>query len=253
MAFEIWRGPSELDGVTDIVVLISGSSSNSKTGDQLQVWIMRADIPPHVAVKQKLDGPICGSCVHRCGSCYVLTHQAPRQVWKSWHRNPRPTPRGFINRFSSIRFGAYGDGAAVPYEVVHGVAQMTGSFTGFTHQWATCDPRFANLFMASVESFAEAREAQALGYRTYRTTTPDYHRAKGEISCPGSKEMGRKLTCAQCGYCNGNAKGFKGNVVVEAHGAPWKVNRFGQAMAFQQPQAPVETMGNQNEARITWL
>ena len=253
MATEIWRGPSQLDGVTDIVVLISGGSTNGKTGGQLQTWVLRTDMRPSEAIKQDADRPICGNCIHRKErSCYVLTFRGADQAYDSWIRNPRRMPQGYTLR-ASIRFGAYGDWAAAPYEVAEGLLPTTFNDTGFTAQWRECDQRYKNLLMASVSSKAEAREAQAMGWRTYRTTQKDWDRAEGEVLCPGSKEAGEKLTCAQCGYCNGNAKGYRGNVVIPVHGAKWKQQRFEKAAAFKQPQVPVETMGNQNEARITWL
>jgi len=240
MSYEGWRGPSELDGSTEIVCLISGDSKNKKSGEQLQVWILRADMSPQHAINQGADQPICGDCVFRNGSCYVLAFWGPRKVWVSWAQNPLPMPRRFITKKSSTRFGAYGDPAAVPYPVLYELAQRSGEITGFTHQWRTCDQRYRNLLMASVETEEQAEEAQAMGWRTYRVTTKyGWRRTKNEVLCPASEEAGKKLTCAECGHCNGHATGRKGNVVIPVHGAPWKQKRFETSA---QPQATIKAV-----------
>jgi hypothetical protein len=61
---EAWRGPSLVDG-SPVVLLLSGLSSDStnpKTGPMAQSWILRADMPPHVAVKTGADEAVCGKC-----------------------------------------------------------------------------------------------------------------------------------------------------------------------------------------------
>lgn len=251
MSYEIWRGPSELDGATEIVLLVSGASTNRKTGDQLQTWILRTDIPPHHAVKQGLDAAVCGDCLHRAGSCYVLPFTSPNQVWKSWIADPKPVPTNYTLQ-ALVRLGAYGEIPAVPFEVIAEFLKPTKSSTGFTHAWRYCDQRYQDLLMASVETNRDAREAQAMGWRTYRTTDTDWHLTKGEILCPGSDQADHKLTCAQCGYCDGNARKLRGNVVAPVHGANWKIERFRTALRAKQPQQSRATMENQREV-ITWL
>jgi hypothetical protein len=64
---ELWRGPSLIDG-QEIVVLASGfvrESLNTKTGDMLQVYILRADISPLKASQTGDDVSICGECILR--------------------------------------------------------------------------------------------------------------------------------------------------------------------------------------------
>jgi hypothetical protein len=253
MAYEVWKGPSLQDGSTEIVVLITGGSENGKTGGQLQTWIMRTDMPPGEVIKADADEPICGQCVHRLNrSCYVLFWMGPRQAYDDWLTNPRPMPPNYT-LYASIRYGAYGDWAFVPYEVAEDLmAHGACGNTGFTAQWRTCDQRYKNLLMASVSSKAEAREAQAMGWRTYRTAHNDWDLTKGEVLCPGSKEAGHKLTCFQCGACNGHATKLRGNVVVPVHGAKYLQNRFERGTAFQQPHIPAETMEHQ-QGVITWL
>ena len=46
----LYQGPSLLDGAP-IVVILTFSTDNAKTGDMLQTWILRADMPPTVAIQ----------------------------------------------------------------------------------------------------------------------------------------------------------------------------------------------------------
>ena len=81
----IYKGPSQLDG-RPIVVIATTGSKNAKTGNMLQTWILRADVPPVQATKTGEDYSICGDCPHRGAvtgkrSCYVLPFQAPLKIY----------------------------------------------------------------------------------------------------------------------------------------------------------------------------
>jgi hypothetical protein len=96
----VYDGPSLLDGVRTIV-LVSGydtPSINTKTGDMLQTYILRADMAPSEAAAIGADETICGQCAMRPlmvkaarlrGSkdiaCYVDKVRGPDGVWHSWH------------------------------------------------------------------------------------------------------------------------------------------------------------------------
>ena len=75
--FVVWEGESCLDGspVVLIVVGFKRRSSNRKTGEMLQSYILRRDLAPLEAIRVGLDGGICGNCRHRSlaaggdGSC----------------------------------------------------------------------------------------------------------------------------------------------------------------------------------------
>ena len=49
----------------DIVCIATGNSSNRKTGDEVQTWIIYKHEPPHVAIDTGKDSIICGDCKHR--------------------------------------------------------------------------------------------------------------------------------------------------------------------------------------------
>ena len=193
----------------------------------IQVTIMRADINPTEALKRGLDVAVCGDCVHRSkasggvGDCY--THKNLRRgfaqtgTWKSHDANgslPFDVER-FRGR--KVRFGAYGDPAAVPFAVWEEIRSVSGGFTGYTHQWKITDPRMADLFMASADSVEDRRQARMKGYRTFRVRLAVEERERGEIVCPSSAEGGFKTDCATCLQCSGTALGRKLDIVIVKH------------------------------------
>lgn len=230
MAAKVYEGPSLLDG-SPIIVSVTGHqtpSTNSKTGPMAQAYIMLRDIPPHEAVKTGADASICGDCIHRCGSCYVLTHQGPLATWNATSKDLQCASRiGFQAKYRGLRLGAYGDPAAAPTWVWRNLTRGVRRYTGFTHQWRHCDPELMQWCMASVESEDEAAEAQALGWRTARTKLHTDPIAANEVQCPHETHG---VTCQQCGLCAGTSVAGK-HIVGNIHGAPWKQQRFLKAVA----------------------
>lgn len=228
----LFEGPSELDG-EPIVVIATGlksKSSNRKTGGMVQTYILRQDVSPVEAVKSGQDSSICGDCPHRSAegftgrTCYVNVGQGALVVWKAYKRGSYPvavTTEDWGNMCGRpIRFGTYGDPAAAPLWIWESLASGASKITGYTHQWRVCDPDYAEYLMASADTPQDAAEAHSRGYRTFRV---GYHRddykTPGEVLCPASEEAGKKLTCEQCGYCNGNMTGTRGSVFIPIHGS----------------------------------
>ncbi|WNL50815.1 hypothetical protein RPALISO_228 [Ruegeria phage RpAliso] len=237
----IWEGASVIDGAPIVVVAtgLKASSRNAKTGNLIQTWILRADVNPVEATHTGADESICGACPHRGAivdgknvgrSCYVTVFQAPRTVWKTYaegkYARLSAEEAAAIFAGRHVRLGAYGDPAAVPFDVWAGVLADTARGTGYTHQWQNADPRFAQLCMASADSSEEAAQAQAMGYRTFRVGTFAEKAARGEFLCPASKEAGQKVNCAQCLACGGTDSPNKASVFIPAHGAKNKVIAF---------------------------
>ena len=157
--YELWRGPSRLNGAP-IVVIATGfdkGSTNTKTGTEIQTWIIRADCPPTEAVRGGIDDAICGNCPLRPvnaqaaqkatgehqAMCYVNTMFAPNNIYRTWKRGAYPTVDPVIagqiakTRHHPIRIGSYGDPAAVPKEVWDQLQARQEEHTGYTHQWRT--------------------------------------------------------------------------------------------------------------------
>lgn len=220
----IYRGPSMLDGKPIVAVAtgIGRNSHNRKTGAMVQTYILRADLKPTEAIKQGADVSICGNCPHRtpnARTCYVNVGQGPLAVFNAYHRNAYPTtyaPDVFAGRV--VRFGSYGDPAAVPVQIWENIAKHAAAFTGYTHQWRT-HPELAPYCMASADSPQDAATAQRLGWRTFRVAMPcDPLKLDNESRCPASAEAGKKLVCADCRACNGTATQRRGSIVIQAHG-----------------------------------
>lgn len=217
---EVWQGPSELDGAP-IVLLASTESGNQKTGNMIQTWILRSDVPPGEALRTGKDKSICGDCKLAGGACYVMVDWAPRQIWESWKRKPRKAADNFA-KGRAVRLGAYGDPAAVPFQIWGRALKGAAGHTGYTHQWKAADPRLADLCMASVDNHDELVEAQKRGWRTYRVGMPDEPLAQREVLCP--YEAGIKITCLECMACTGGDR--RGSIFTPIHGSAAKQKAF---------------------------
>lgn len=233
--YVVYRGPSRLDGA-DIVAIVTLDSLNTKTGPMAQAWILRADVSPQEAIEIGADRSVCGDCVHRSGglvgrSCYVITWLGPLNVWKSWRRGLYADAGVDVAAIAltgqSLRLAAYGDPAAVPLHVWRPLLTRVRTWTGYTHQWRTCDQRLQAFCMASVESAGEVVHAHALGWRTFRTRLAREAVRPDEIVCPASDEAGHRTTCDACGLCVGRRRETARSIVIIAHGqrVRWFANR----------------------------
>jgi hypothetical protein len=213
----LYRGPSRLDGAP-IVVVATRRSRNPKTGDVVGTWILP---DPDAAPASRPHPSVCGSCpLAGIGACYVNWSTAPLAVQRSAAaRGPVLSPAAIraVGRGRFIRLGQAGDPAAVPAAVWRALLADSVGHTGYTHAWR--DGRFRWLqryAMASVESAAQAAEAQARGWRTFRIRPTDEARAiAGEIDCPSA----RGVTCNACGLCSGTTgRAPHLSISIRAHG-----------------------------------
>lgn len=225
----LYEGPSLIDG-GPIVALASWRSTNRKTGDVPQVWILRQDVPPLDATRDGSDRSICGDCPLRGRviggrnvgrACYVVVGHAPTSVWLAYRRGAyRRVGRAQLGRLFAgafVRLGAYGDPAAVPIAVWRAMLRHARGWTAYTHQWRE-GARLQALAMASCETERDARDARALGYRVFRVTPPGASSLPGHASCPASAEQGQRLTCLECGSCNGGDPAARPHVQIRVHG-----------------------------------
>lgn len=262
----IYSGPSMLDG-SPIVVLASTGSSNVKTGQMVQTWIMRGDRHPSDISATKDDSSVCGMCPRRHalgGDCYVQIVHAPRSVWESWDRQGRPgtnwTEQGAIlplqqdARDHGLRIGSYGDPMAVPFTVWADLidALAPSKIVGYTHQWNRAwsfvttpgsvsrhTPEsyewFKGNVMASVDSVAEAVLARSLGWRFFLATDSNDPQIDRVIQCPATRDQ-NPLTCRTCGICNGaQGKSTRASVYLLEHGmrSQSKAKRFASLAVVQ--------------------
>lgn len=233
----LYEGPSLIDGQPIVAVACSlwGGRANRKTGKAVQTYILRSDQTPTDAAAFGADRSVCGDCKLRpanSGVCYVELGKGTWWTYEAYKRGAYPWIRRSDYddlRGKYIRLGTYGDPAAVPIEVWRPLVEAAGNWSGYTHQWRSCDQRFRHLLMASVESPEEAEEAQALGWRTFRLRLQSEPLGEMEIVCPGSDEGGSRRQCRTCRACRGNRKSpdMAGrSVAIEVHGRPWKSAQF---------------------------
>lgn len=222
--YVLFEGPSILDG-KPIVVIATMETKNEKTGNMVQTWIMRADMSPTEASNTKSDSSVCGMCPHRTslkGACYVTLHQAPLAVWKSYKKgNYKNLDNSDLIHFKNkrIRLGAYGDPAAVPFQVWDNIVKACVGHTGYTHQLhhKNFDSRIATLCQISADTEKEAQRAWKKGYKTFRVKSDNMATLPGEIQC---LNVSHNISCLDCGLCNGN----KANIVIDVHGS--RASRF---------------------------
>lgn len=236
---EVWRGASRIDGAP-IVVLVSGlrSSANSKTGDMVQSYILRADMDPMAALLSRADASICGGCPHRPAqivtrrkngrevqgyagrSCYVNVGQGPLSIWRAWQAGNVPAVSreelGELVRGRMVRLGSYGDPAAAPLELWRDYVATASGHTGYTHQWRSAKLRdVLELCQLSADSCGDAEAARAAGIGSFRVLAYGETAKEFETVCPASEEAGRVATCQTCGMCSGKDGA---SVVIRAHG-----------------------------------
>jgi len=175
------------------VAIATLDSGNRKTGNMVQIWILHKEQAPVAAVQSGADEEICGKCPLRGErgqdrTCYVNVGQAPQQVYRSYRAGRYPSllrlPHAYAAVFTgrAVRFGAYGDPTLLPLPVFQLVARFADGWTGYTHQWR--DPLFAayrHYLMASCETLAQAEQARAAGWRTFRVTPEGEAQAPSEI------------------------------------------------------------------------
>ena len=226
----IYDGQSRLGGgrILGIVTGVDKDSANTKTGPMAQLYILGAKEPPTTALHTGSDKTICGDCKHRpvvsggLGSCYVVVAQGPAGIYRAWKKNRyKKFHPGIVNAAirlagQNIRLGAYGDPAALPLDTLHYLTDGL-RFTGYTHQWKTCDPEYKRFCMASVDTPQEYVKAKSMGWRTFRVRLENEILAKGEIMCPASEEMGHRTTCDRCVLCMGTTIKAK-DIAIVVHG-----------------------------------
>ena len=208
------RCRSRINGAR-LLIVITRDSKNTKTGPMLQVWILARDgeAKPQIAN--------CGTCPRglrfRRGRlikrCYVRWHRAPLAILRAYRRGSYEGWLGTPDQLrrlggpgQAVRLGAAGDPGAIPSRLLRRlVADLEAScVTSYTRRWRDRNTKtLQNHCMASCDSSEEAREAQDLGWRTFRARRPSELVLATEAVCPASKEGGERTTCERCRACTG--------------------------------------------------
>jgi hypothetical protein len=200
---------------------ITTTSSNSKTGNMIQIWIVLADIDPVVGVQSGLDAAtVCRGCPFASGNgCYVNVGQAPLAIWRAYrtgkYKHISDTDWGiFAGR--KVRFGAYGNPSLIPLAIVKRIADLSAGWTGYYHDWHNM-PRsmaiaYGHYFMASTETSSSLAMAQALRLRTFHVSPV---KPAGSLECLSETH---NIKCADCLLCAGLSKPAK-SIWINPHGA----------------------------------
>ena len=229
---------SPIDG-SPCVAILTLKTSNRKTGDMAQVWILRSDINPVEALETGADYSICGNCPHRKGanqlidgvlkyiasdkrSCYVNVGQAPLSIYKAYKagryaHDPMCMESRKAVKGRKIRFGAYGDPAIIRPVIVNTLIKAASGHTGYTHQWRQpFAEAFKGLFMASVDGAIDYIDASLEGWKTF-SVVPKGYKPNNIKLCPATVDNS-KAQCTTCSLCDG----AKTSIYVEAHGSGGK-------------------------------
>ena len=235
LGYIIQESTSPIDG-SPIVVVLTMSSSNRKTGDMCQVWILRADMNPVEALNTGADFSICGNCPHRKGensyvdgvlqyeekasrSCYVNVGQAPNSVWKAYKAGKYQPDLHCLGareavKGRKIRWGAYGDPALIKPLVFRILNNAAAGHTAYTHQWREDWAAWtAGHMQASCDGMADYIDASSRGFKTFAVVPKGASNYSGKL-CPATAE-GSSVQCKTCSLCDG----AKADIFVEAHGA----------------------------------
>lgn len=202
-----------------IVAIATFTSVNRKTGNMIQVWILNKNTNPVEAVRNGEDKNICGECSFRNNGCYVEVWQAPTVIWKNYKAGKYSYNKIYVDdslfEGRVIRWGAYGDPAFIPLSIVRYFSNIAKGWTGYTHQWHSCNSEFSKYLMASCDSYSDVAEAERKGYRTFRV---GFDSLPQEITCPASKEL-NKTTCENCLLCNGARENdVRKSIKINPHG-----------------------------------
>lgn len=225
--FIIYRGASMLDGAPIVVVALT-NSTNVKTGDMVQTYILvDNDRSPVDNARSLADVSICGDCKHRRGTggaCYVNLGQGARAVAAAIVAGNYPADILAAQNAAAgrmVRLGTYGDPAAVPANIWRTLLAKAGGNTGYTHQWQSgkAGADIMALCMASADNAQERAAAKAAGFRTFRVRAANEPILSGEFACPASEEAGRRKLCAECGACDGGMNTRRADPVIIVHGS----------------------------------
>jgi len=228
----LWTGPSALDATPILIVAhrVNAPSTNDKTGDMVQVSIMRADMSPVDAWRDGRDGAVCpAACVHRSksrggnGTCYVnkaRLSSAWRAARKLADAGRVGVPAGMFAG-AVVRVGMEGDPSAAPLHVWEAVLAGSKRHTGYTAAWRTLPAAWSRLFMASCASPDDVRDAQAAGWRPFTASASSAddaaYAAAGLRVCLSDAA---DVPCVDCGGCDGNSRGSKrAGYYLAQHGA----------------------------------
>lgn len=203
------------------------STNNSKTGAMVQNYILPENwILSNDNLENLSDEKICFDCPHsqsNKGTCYVrkgMSNLGLISKVKSLRKRGLDKIPEFSEKIETkllgkidgkaVRFGAYGEPILLGEKLVEKITKKAKFWTGYTHQWHT-NNWAKNYFMASVETEKLAEASHKLGFRSFFVGQTDN---KNFVTCPASKESGKKTTCDNCRLCMGTQSKAKSVTIL---------------------------------------
>jgi len=219
-----------------VIVNFQMGSTNSKTGNGVQVFFLPKTMIENGKLELKDDTSVCFNCPLSKGKgCYVpkgLSGFGLRSKLKSLHKklvfHDFDEILARIQDYTYIRLGAYGEPILLGLDLIKKLVKNR-NWTGYTHQWRQDRYQpYKEYVMVSVHGLSEALEAEAMGWRwfwsvgeldpgiTIKNGSMMYDGKVIAVNCPASKESGRKVTCNSCGLCKGTTMNAK-NIWIKKH------------------------------------
>ena len=194
------------------------SSSNSKTGDMVQLAILPIDSKPTKALKTR-QLPNCGDCA-LISTCYVNTVSLNAVYDQTVNQTVAAVPKRFR---APIRLGSWGDPGLLPIDLLQQLSRTAGAHTGYTHLWQEIEQEYSQLLMASIDHLTAKKQGLTVdqlkrlawdkGYRTYTILQPGEKQSAQERSC---LYVSNNTQCRYCKLCNG--AGSQRSIAAPLHG-----------------------------------
>ena len=184
---------------------IERSSSNSKTGDMVQLAILPIDNKPTEALKNR-QLPNCSSCA-LISTCYVNTVSLNAVYKQTVNQAVSAVPKQLR---APIRLGSWGDPGLLPLSLLQQLIGAAGAHTGYTHLWQQIGQEYSAVLMASIDHLTAKQQRLTVqqlkqlawdkGYRTYSILQPGEKQSAQERSC---LYVSNNTQCRYCKLCDG--------------------------------------------------
>ena len=194
------------------------SSSNSKTGDMVQLAILPIDNKPTKALKNR-QLPNCGDCA-LISACYVNTVSLNDVYKKTVHQAVSAVPKQLR---APIRLGSWGDPGLLPLDLLQQLIGAAGAHTGYTHLWQDIPAEYSAVLMASIDHLTAKKQGLTVqelkqlawdrGYRTYTILQPGEQQSAQERPC---LYVSNNTQCRYCKLCSG--AGRQKSITAPLHG-----------------------------------
>ena len=218
----------------DVLIQFQYGSTNSKTGNGVQIWILPYRWITEGKSAMDDDEASCMDCPHSKRAnrtCYVRKGNAEMGLKSKVASMHKAFNEGRLEilplsdiitheleacRGLFVRFGAYGEPILLGEANVRAITEVASSFTGYTHQWRMPMYQWASkYFMSSADTEGLMTVAHDLGWRTFRVLLKGDEKTSAEVTCPASVEGGRKVTCNVCGLCKGTQSKAKSIAIIK--------------------------------------